>query len=52
MIQIAIWGIALMLLVKGLDVVHQQNIAEASGFKPSRLLPLPRLFSRLSALPF
>ena len=31
MIQIAIWGIAAMLLVKALDVLHQQSISRSSG---------------------
>ena len=31
MLQIAIWGIAAMLVVKALDILHQQAIARASG---------------------
>ena len=31
MLQIAIIGIAIMLVVKGLDVWHQQKIAESAG---------------------
>ena len=31
MLQIAIWGIAAMLVVKALDVLHQQSISRASG---------------------
>jgi len=31
MLQIAIWGIAFVLVVKGLDILHQQRIAEAAG---------------------
>jgi uncharacterized membrane protein len=31
MLQIAIWGIAFMLLIKGLDVLHQMRIAQLSG---------------------
>jgi len=27
MLQIAIWGIAIMLLVKGIDVLHRQRVA-------------------------
>jgi hypothetical protein len=30
MLQIAIWGIAAMLVVKALDVLHQQSISAAS----------------------
>ncbi|MFN3777035.1 hypothetical protein [Sphingomonas parapaucimobilis] len=28
MLQIAIWGIAMMLLVKGIDVLHRQRVAQ------------------------
>ena len=31
MIQIAIWGIAAMLVVKALDILHQQSISNASN---------------------
>jgi hypothetical protein len=31
MLQIAIFGIAIMLVLKGLDVWHQQKIAESAG---------------------
>jgi hypothetical protein len=35
MLQIAIWGIALLLLVTGLDVAHRQSVAKAAGNAPS-----------------
>ena len=31
MLQIAIWGIVAMLVVKAFDVLHQQSISRASG---------------------
>ncbi|WP_294138553.1 hypothetical protein [Sphingomonas sp.] len=31
MIQIAIWALAIMLVVKGLDILHQQRVAEQDG---------------------
>ncbi|MFM5885728.1 MAG: hypothetical protein ACKOQ3_10470 [Novosphingobium sp.] len=38
MLQIAIWGIAAMLIVKALDVLHQQSISRASGTPGSEAL--------------
>jgi hypothetical protein len=38
MLEIVIWGMALMLVVKGLDVLHQQRIAEKAGGDGSRTL--------------
>jgi hypothetical protein len=38
MIQIVIWGMAAMLVVKALDILHQQSIAGASGNAGSFLL--------------
>jgi len=31
MLQLVIWGIALLLVVKGLDVLHQQSIVRDQG---------------------
>ena len=38
MIEIAIWGIAFMLIVKGVDILHQQRLAETSGNKGSPIV--------------
>ena len=38
MIQIAIWGIAFMLIVKGVDMLAQQRIAKSAGHDGSPLL--------------
>jgi uncharacterized membrane protein len=40
MIEIAIWAMAIMLVVKGLDVLHQQRIAEVAGNPGSHYLAL------------
>jgi hypothetical protein len=37
MLQIAIFGIAIMLVLKGLDVWHQQKIAESAGHTGSHV---------------
>jgi hypothetical protein len=41
MLQIAIWGICLMLIVKGLDVMHRQALADARhDGKKGGMLPM------------
>jgi hypothetical protein len=39
MLQIAIWGIAIMLVVKAFDLFHQEAIAKAAGAPASPFLP-------------
>jgi hypothetical protein len=38
MLEIAIWGICLMLLVKAFDVMHRQSVAKAAGTPGSAAL--------------
>lgn len=38
MLEIAIWGVAFMLIVKGLDIAHQQRLAEVAGSKGAPLV--------------
>ena len=51
MLQIAIWGIAAMLVVKALDILHQQSIARAAGHPGSEgLSTTASVFAILSAI--
>ena len=51
MLQIAIWGIAAMLVVKALDILHQQSISLASGNAGSKgLSTLAAVFAILVAI--
>jgi hypothetical protein len=49
MLQIAIWGICALLIVKGLDVLHQQHIAESAGHKGNETLALVTLLVSVGA---